>query len=79
MQFKNPSNGYIEEVSYTWLWVLLFGCFYFMVKGVWTHVLASFLCAILTSGVSWLIYPFFAPSIIRKHYLRKGWVEINKN
>jgi len=33
--------------------------------------------AILTIGVSWLIYPFFASSIIRKNYLRKGWTQVN--
>ena len=77
MKFKNALNGYIEEISpYAWLWVLLFGCFYFVIKGVWRHALVSFLCALFTGGISWLIYPFFASSIMRKHYLREGWVEI---
>jgi len=75
--FKNPSNGYIEEVSRdAWLWVLLFGCVYFAIKGVWTHAIAGFLLAICTCGTSWLIYPLFAADIMKRHYLRKGWVQI---
>lgn len=78
MKFKNPSNGYIEEVSsMAWLWVLLFGTIYFAVKGVWTHFLVSLIFALLTLGISWLVYPFFASGIMRKHYLKKGWFEVN--
>ena len=76
MKFKNPSNGYIEEVSSgVWLWVLLFGTIYFVVKGVWTHALVSLIFGLLTVGISWLIYPFFA-SGMRRYYLKKGWIEV---
>ncbi|MDZ7760841.1 MAG: zinc ribbon domain-containing protein [Desulfovermiculus sp.] len=74
--YKNPANGYLEEVdSLVFIWTLLFGPIYFAVKGVWRHVVASFLIAVLTFGVSWFIYPFFAKSILRTHYLRMGWVK----
>ena len=76
MVFKNPSNDYIEETSLCALWVLLFGCFYFAVKGVWRHTFVSFILALLTGGMSWLIYPFLASNIMRAHYLKKGWIEI---
>ena len=75
MIFKNPSNDYIEESSLAWLWTLLFGCFYFAVKGVWSHVLISFCLGLFTCGLSWIVYPFFASGIIRKSYLKKGWIE----
>ncbi len=75
-KFKNPSNGYSEEVSgATWLWCLLFGAFYFAFKGIWTHAVVSFGAAFLTFGVSWLIYPFFAKSIVENSYRKKGWIE----
>ncbi|MBB1127249.1 hypothetical protein [Thiospirillum jenense] len=78
MKFRNPSNGYTEKVSsVAWLWVLLFGTIYFIIKGVWTHALVSFIFALLTAGISWLIYPFFASSIMRRHYLKKGWIEVS--
>jgi hypothetical protein len=74
LQFQNPENGFIEEVSNAPLWVLLLGCFYFAAKGVWTHAVAGFLAALCTCGISWLVYPFFADQIMRTHYLRKGWM-----
>lgn len=75
--FKNPNNDYVEEVSgLSWLWVLLFGTLYFAVKGIWKHVFISLILAILTLGLAWLIYPFFAKGILEKHYLVKGWKEV---
>lgn len=76
MKFKNPANDYVEEVSTPWLWTLFFGCFYFAVKGVWTHTVVSFFLAVFTSGLSWLVYPFFANGVMRAHYGRKGWKEV---
>ncbi len=80
MQFKHPGNGYIEEVpALAWLWTLLFGSIYFAVRGVWTHVLVSLVLAVSTLGFSWLVYPFFAKSILEKSYLKKGWVRIDQS
>lgn len=76
MKFKNPQNGFTEETNKSWLWALLFGCFYFAKHGVWPHVFISFFLAVFTGGISWLIYPFFTKDIIRKCYLKKGWIEI---
>lgn len=79
MKFKNPSNDYVEEISDSaWFWVLLFGPFYFAVKGIWVHVFVGALLGLVTSGISWLIYPFFAEIILRKYYLSRGWIELDK-
>jgi len=75
VQFKNPFNGYVEEVSNAPLWSLLFGFFYFAAKGVWTHAAAGAVLAFFTFGLSWIIYPFFANQIMRTHYLRRGWID----
>ena len=75
--FQNPMNNYQEKVSSSvFLWVLIFGSFYFMVKGIWAHAVISLICAVCTFGASWLIYPFFAKGIVRRNYLKKGWIEI---
>ena len=80
MEFRNPSNNYTESVSsVAWLWVLLFGFFYFAIKGVWRHAVASLVLGMLTMGFSWLIYPFFAQSIMRNHYLKMGWIPADGN
>ena len=75
--FKNPANGYIESSSNAWLWCLLFGIFYFLFKGIWTHAVIGFVLAVLTGGISWLIYPFFAKSIVINSYSRKGWIQVS--
>jgi|GEM_PF-6192740 len=72
--FVNPANGYRESVNTPCLWCLLFGCFYFAAKGCWGHAALAFLLALPTSGLSWLVYPFFAGDIVRRSYLRRGWV-----
>ena len=76
MHFKNPANGYVEDVSYAPLWCLLVGFFYFAAKGVWTHVVAGAVLAVVTCGLSWFIYPFFANELMRTHYLRRGWIDV---
>lgn len=77
MKFKNPTNGYIVRVSpLCWLWVLLFGGIYFAVNGVWKHFIAGILLAVPTVGISWLLYPFFTPGIMRHHYLSQGWEQV---
>jgi hypothetical protein len=78
MYFKNTQNNYVEESAtiLSWLWVFLFGPIYWAVQGVWRHVFVHLVLAIITFGVAHLIYPFFTYSIIRKHYLRRGWVEV---
>ncbi|HEX7853877.1 MAG TPA: hypothetical protein VF503_09295 [Sphingobium sp.] len=77
MTFRNPVNGYTESSSVPFLWCLLFGIFYFMVKGIWRHALISFLIACCTLGLSWLIYPFFAKGIVIASYGRRGWERVN--
>lgn len=76
MKFKNPANGHVETAHSAGLWTLLFGSLYFAVKGVWTHAFISFILALCTFGISWLIYPFYGTQIVRTSYLRRGWIEI---
>ena len=78
-QYQNPANGYVAEANgpYSWLWCLLFGFFYFAVKGIWTHAVIGLVLAILTSGLSWLIYPFFVYSITETHYQKLGWYKVS--
>jgi 3-isopropylmalate dehydratase small subunit len=35
--------------------------------------------ALVTAGISWVIYPFFAKDIIARNYLRKGWIPVIKD
>jgi uncharacterized membrane protein len=86
MQFKNPQNDHVETVTsgLSWLWVLLWTPIYYAVKGIWTHAVASLVLGIIgwsaTMGVGaviiGIIYAFLNKSIVKSHYLRKGWIEV---
>jgi len=85
--FSNPANGYIERAttSWTWLWALLFGPFFFLYKGAWPHALVLLVPAFLEpfqrgagAGLYFLMciaYSVMASRVVRKTYLRKGWTE----
>jgi hypothetical protein len=74
LHLVNPTNGLRKE-TIPFLWTFIFGGFYFIAHGIWTHALISLLLAIPTFGISWLFYPFFAKSIVLNYYLKMGWVE----
>src|ERR1700722_6463009 len=79
MRYKNPSNDYEEKINDAGLFCLLFGPLYFAGKGVWTHAVISLVLALVTFGISWLFYPFFARGIVEQNYLRKGWIPIEES
>ncbi len=71
--FENALNGHRVEVGTfgPFIWTLIFGALYFLLKGSIKHFLLSIILAVFTVGISWLIYPFFAPGILRNMYLVK--------
>ena len=78
--FENPQNGDRETVSgLAWLWCVLFGFFYFAVKGIWRHAIIAFILAMITLGLSWLIYPSLANHIVRSSYLERGWRPVSNS
>ena len=79
LAFENPANGCVEDIKRSAIYTLLFGFMYFVVRGVWTHAIAALVLAILTLGLSWLVYPLFAKRIMRTHYLQLGWVPIEND
>lgn len=88
MKFKNPQNDYVEEVtsSMHWLWAFLWTPIYYAVKGIWTHAIASFVLNWVVGGATifvgtiifGVVYAFMNKSIVRKHYLKKGWIEVTE-
>lgn len=87
--FEHPQNGHREHVSRLGhLWALLFGLFYFVLKGAWTHVIVQALIiglAALLGALGWFVmlfvwagYAIAAPSIVAKTYRRRGWREVSE-
>lgn len=86
--YENPANGHREEVGgMVWLWALLFGWVYLLIKGLFVHVLAWIVVAffgflffgeagfLVVAGLN-IFYSIAVQSMIRASYLRKGWVEV---
>lgn len=78
LRFKNPANNYTVSTSAHGLWCLLFGPFYFVKHGIWSHAVISFCLAWFTWGVSWLVYPIATRRIVEASYLRRGWIKLGK-
>lgn len=76
--FRHPKTQQVTDLTNIPLWALLFGAIYFAVKGIWTHAVAGILLAIVTAGISWLVYPLFARQIMRNHLLLTGWEAVGK-
>lgn len=86
--YKNPQNGYCEAVPmFAWLWMLLFGIFYMVLRGLWGHavimlVIIAFAAQIPLLGLpallcAWIVYVCIADKILCTNYLRRGWVEVD--
>lgn len=76
--FKNLKSGQYVIAVNRWYFVILFAPIYFALKGMKFHCITSFILMILTLGLSNTIYAFFAHRLLVSHYLRNGWVEVEK-
>lgn len=89
--FENLTNGHRETVSgASGVLAVMFGFFYFAAKGLWRHVVIQLAIIILSFGalgapgtmiviLMWVIYGFFATSILEARYLRDGWKEVSES
>jgi ACR3 family arsenite efflux pump ArsB len=73
--FRNPANGHTVVISKPGLWSLLFGPLYFVRHDAWAQALIAFVVAVVTMGLAWLVYPFYAGRIVRNAYRRRGWIQ----
>ena len=83
--YEHPVTKARETVSdHSGAWVLVFGLFYMIYKGLWVHSLIllgiSFLCVFVPPlGLTFLFfasifYVFEAPEIISRKYISEGWL-----
>jgi len=73
--FINPQNHHQEDIGTAWLWALLFGPIYFAYKRCYGHALISLILAVMSMGLSSIIYAFFARKIVCNNYRSRGWIE----
>lgn len=71
--FENPANGYRVKVDglASFLWMSIIGPFYFLARGNTRHFFFGFFLYFLV--LPYLIYPFFAASILRTMYNERGY------
>lgn len=79
MRFINPHSKLVIEIKHPKLWTLLLGSFYFAKHRVWNHALISAILAVVTGGISCIIYAFYGEKIIRNTYLASGWLELDED
>lgn len=79
MEFQHPDSDYTEKSAsfFSWLWVLLFGPLYWVIRGVWRHAVAHLILVVITAGIAHFVYPFFTYAILEKHYLKQGWTKLD--
>lgn len=79
VKLRNPSNGLTKQcpVGFS-VTTLFFGFFVPVARGWFGYAAISVLVAMVTFGLSWLVYPF----IINRHYVRhlieKGYQPISE-
>lgn len=68
--------GQIREVKKGFSWTtLFFGLFVPMIRGDWKWAIIMFLTALVTGGLSWLVFPFLYNGIYEKELIRNGFVD----
>jgi energy-coupling factor transporter transmembrane protein EcfT len=84
--YVNPANGHRADAYGACLFTLLFGTFYFLVKGIWRHVLIQLFLIVFMFTIlpprsivvavvgMMLFYASIAKKIVVSHYMRRGYV-----
>lgn len=72
--FKDPSTGLLHSIDKAWLWALLFGPLYFLVKRAWLHAAIFFVFSIFIPGFLNVVYAFIAQNLLRDLYTKNGWI-----
>lgn len=67
-------NGVRKEVKKGFSWTMLFfGIFVPMVRGDWKWFIITLIAAMVTAGLSWLIFPFFYNRLYLDDLLNGGY------
>ena len=73
--FVDPKWGTQEQTWTGFSWPCFFlGVFWFLHKRLYGWSAITFLAAIITGGIAWLFFPFFANGVHRTSLLKAGWL-----
>ena len=72
--FENPQTGIIKKAPVGFSWTIFgFGPVVALVRGDVKGGLLMLLLAAITSGISWILYPFLYNKYYIKELLKKGY------
>lgn len=71
----DPKTGVKEQTWTGFSWpCLLLGVFWFLYKRLYGWSAITFLAALVTYGLAWFVFPFFANGVHRTSLQKAGWV-----
>ncbi len=74
LTMENPRTGQIKEASIGFSWTtLLFGIFVPLIRGNGKWAIIMFLLALVTVGLSWLVFPFIYNRLYLKDLIGNGF------
>ena len=72
--FQNPTTGQLREAPVGFSWTLFFfGCFPAFFRSDWKWGFLMFLLALVSFGLSWLIFPFIYNKLYIKDLVNNGY------
>lgn len=72
--FEHPQSGRIKEAPVGFSWTtLFFGFFPALLRGHWVMAIVMFILAVLTFGLSGLVFPFIYNKMYVKHLIGEGF------
>lgn len=79
MHIKFTKNGVSREVKAGFSWtVFFFGPFAFAWRGMWGMFFICWIAAVLTLGLSALVFPFFANRWYARWLAERGWCTLDR-
>lgn len=67
--------GQLKQIKVGFSWTMFFfGCFVPICRGDWKYAIISLLAALITGGISWLVFPFFYNKVYINDLIGSGWL-----
>ena len=71
----HPTNGYAITIYKGFNWPVLFvGGIWYIAKGMYGWAIGSIILAVVTFGISWIVFPFVANYQYKDFLLQQGYL-----